>query len=171
MSRFINSIHNLSSSHSISATFHSSISTVIHFTITFSPTEDDNGHPKSAKAGRGKTNCTSPGGQKPQTEHCAAQSSTAQHSTSQYKYMWHAPEPSRCLSLSLGLGLALGLWYSWVPHFKVSKSRQSRIMKCKMSLICQRSAAAATATANCDWQQKKVASAWWACTRKSVRKV
>lgn len=76
---FINSIHNLSSSHSISATFHSSKSSVIHFTITFPPrTEDDNRHPKAAKAGRGKTNCTSPGGRKPQTEHCAAQHSTVQ---------------------------------------------------------------------------------------------
>lgn len=34
---------------------------------------------------------------------------TVQHSTAQYKYMWHAPEPLGCLSLSLGLGLGLGL--------------------------------------------------------------
>lgn len=146
MIRFINSIHNLSSSHSTSATFHSSISTVIHFTITFSPTEDDNGHPKSAKAGGGKTNCTSPGGQKPQTEHCAAQHITVQ--------IYVACPRAGSLSESQS--------WSWSgsgsgPVIQLSASLQSVKEPPKSHNEVQnvinlpaRSAAAATATAHCN---------------------
>lgn len=151
--RFINSIHNLSSSHSISATFHSSISTVIHFTITFSRTEDDNGHPKSAKAGGGKTNCTSPGGQKPQTEHCAAQSSTAQHITVQiYVACPRAESLSESQSWSWsgsGSGPVIQLSASLQSVKEPPKSHNE--VQNVINLPARSAAAAtATATANCN---------------------